>query len=73
MSTAFAIDSRVFIGVSGVISVPTAVLSDSNIEMRAQSPPKSYSVPSFQVTTCEPATATAAFWIISWVRSATVL
>ena len=44
--------------------------SDSYIDSRDHSPPRSNSVPSAQVTTCEPATAIAAFCTSSWVRSA---
>ena len=70
MSTLSASFFSSAIGVCGVISTPAAALSESYMLRRSHSPPRSYSVPSAQVTTCEPDTATAAFWIISCVRSA---
>jgi hypothetical protein len=57
-------------GVSGVIVVPAASERDAYIEMRSHWPPRSNAVPSAQVTVVEPATAIAAFWMSSWVRSA---
>ena len=73
MPSASASCLRRDIGVSAVICSPTASESVSYIEMRAHSPPRSNSVPSAQVTTCEPLVAIAASWISRWVRSAIVV
>ena len=57
-------------GLRGDRRRPDAADSESYIEMRSHWPPRSYSVPSAHVTVVEPATATAAFWTRSCVRSA---
>jgi hypothetical protein len=53
-----------------VIVRPDASDSESYIEMRSHWPPRSNSVPSAHVTVVDPATAIAAFWMSSCVRSA---